>query len=82
LSGFRHAIGERFGSVARCTHINELAMILPDAAMQVLPFEKRRNLEQSDDEKKPFELDSCHALRTDGPVVARYYPSWARKPNK
>lgn len=27
---------------------------------------------------KPFPLDRCHALRTDGPAVALYYPRWYR----
>jgi hypothetical protein len=26
---------------------------------------------------KPFQLDNCHALRTDGLAVAKYYPRWA-----
>ncbi len=76
LADFRHAIRDRFAGIDGCAHINELAMILPDAAMQVLPFEKRRNIENSESDKKPFELDSCHALRTDGPAVAKYYPNW------
>jgi hypothetical protein len=29
-----------------------------------------------DPEKRPFQLDRCHALALDGPVVGRYYPRW------
>ena len=28
----------------------------------------------------PFQLDRCHALRRDGPAVARYYPRWTITP--
>src|SRR5436190_836850 len=31
-----------------------------------------------DPERKPFQLDKCHALAADGPSVARYYPKWYR----
>jgi hypothetical protein len=24
----------------------------------------------------PWQLDRCHALRTDGPAVAKFYPRW------
>jgi hypothetical protein len=30
--------------------------------------------------EKPFQLDKCHALQSDGAAVARYYPRWAIKP--
>ena len=29
-------------------------------------------------QRKPFQLDRCHALRTDGPTVAQFYPRWYR----
>src|SRR5660397_19767 len=45
LTNFRHGVRARFAGVAGCTHVNELAMLLPDAAMQVLPFEKRGSVE-------------------------------------
>ena len=28
----------------------------------------------------PFQLDRCHALRTDGEVVRLHYPRWHRQP--
>jgi hypothetical protein len=27
-------------------------------------------------EKRPFQLDGCHALSTSGPVVLEHYPKW------
>jgi len=29
--------------------------------------------------QKPFQLDKCHALRTDGGAVAQFYPRWVAK---
>ena len=29
--------------------------------------------------RKPFQLDRCHALRSDGEAVAKFYPRWAVK---
>ena len=39
MKGFRHAVAERFGSVRGCTHINELAQVLPTAVVQALAGE-------------------------------------------
>ena len=84
LSGFRNGVRERLSGVEGCTHLNELALILPTAAIQTLSFNdviKRSDPGGSREDKKPFELDSCHALRSDGAAVALYYPRWAEKPN-
>ena len=32
--------------------------------------------QESNPNRRPFQLDGCHALRTDGPVVAEHYPKW------
>lgn len=82
INGFRQTLRERFAGVAGCTHLNELAMIIPDAAVQVFAFENRRKANTEQCDKKPFELDKCHALRTDGAAVAVYYPRWAVQPAK
>jgi hypothetical protein len=82
LNGFRQGIRERFSDVEGCTHLNELAMILPDAAVQVFALENRHDASYYDRGDKPFELNKCHALRTDGAAVALYYPRWAIKPKK
>jgi hypothetical protein len=82
---FRRHVRERLGSVRGCTHMTELATVLPTAAIQGFAGEVFKTRDQSqggDDaaaavhEKKPFQLDRCHALRTDGPAVARFYPRW------
>jgi len=78
LRRFRNAVKERFGRAAGCTHLTELSYLLPTVAVQCMAGrmreERARGGEQSD--KKPFELDGCHALRVDGPVAAKHYPKW------
>ncbi len=82
LRRFRDAVKERFGRVAGCTHLTELSYLLPTVAVQCMAGRKReeraRGGVQSD--KKPFELDGCHALRVDGPVAAKHYPRWYAAP--
>lgn len=82
---FRRHVRERLGGVRGCTHMTELATVLPTAAIQGFAGEVFKTRDQSQggesaeaaaQEKKPFQLDRCHALRTDGPAVARYYPRW------
>jgi hypothetical protein len=85
--GFRGALRERLGGVRGCTHLTELAAVLPTAAVQAFAgevYQPRDAAHESPDDaahgRKPFQLDHCHALRTDGPAVALYYPRWYRAP--
>lgn len=87
LRGFRHAVKQRFGKTAGCTHMSELSQVLPTAAVQTLAGRPRKPEEQyTDDEtavsragsedKQPFHLEGCHALRLDGEMVKKFYPRW------
>lgn len=85
MKGFRREVKERLSGIDGCTHLTELAGVLPTAAIQafagdVLPTRDG----QGDDESShpPFQLDRCHALRRDGPAVEKYYPRWLVKPEK
>ena len=82
LKGFRQAVRERLAGVAGCTHLTELAGMLPTATIQafagsVLPT---RDSHHDEEEQAPFQLDRCHALRRDGAAVAKFYPRWSIKP--
>lgn len=80
LQNFRQGVRERLGGIAGCTHVNELVELLPYVAVQVLVFGEKQTREKTaflPSGEKPFHLDGCHALRTDGPVVAKFYPKWA-----
>jgi hypothetical protein len=78
--GFRHGVKERLSGIKGCTHLTELSQVLPTAAIQAFAGEvvDTHGGDQVDQQnRKPFQLDRCHALRTDGPAVAKYYPRWA-----
>jgi hypothetical protein len=83
---FRRHLRERLGGVRGCTHVTELAGVLPTAAIQAFAGEvyqtrdaaQQPSGEPAAAERKPFQLDRCHALRTDGPAVAQFYPRWYR----
>jgi hypothetical protein len=83
LKGFRQAVRDRLAGVAGCTHLTELAGMLPTATIQsfagsVLPT--RDGHQDDETSQPPFQLDRCHALRRDGAAVAKYYPRWSIKP--
>jgi len=69
--GYTQRIKELLGGVRGCTHITELAGSLATAAFQTLAGQR---VQPAD--RKPFQLDKCHALDSSGPAVARYYPKW------
>jgi hypothetical protein len=80
LKGFRDGVKQRLSGIRGCTHLSELAQILPTAAIQAFAGEvldTRDGASADQQSHKPFQLDRCHALRTDGPAVAQYYPRWA-----
>ena len=74
LRGFRKSIAEQLGGIKGCTHLSELLGYLPTAAVQTFAGLKRETDGWAD--KKPFQLDACHALRTDSQAVQMYYPKW------
>jgi hypothetical protein len=45
-------------------------------SLATVAFQTRYGSAESGSEYKPPHLDGCHALDTQGPVVAKYYPKW------
>ena len=79
MKGFRLGIKERLSGVLGCTHLTELANVLPTAAIQAFANDVIKTRDGDGDDAstvRPFQLDRCHALRVDGPAVAKYYPRW------
>ncbi|MEF9996848.1 MAG: DUF2889 domain-containing protein [Burkholderiaceae bacterium] len=84
---FRRQVRERLGGTRGCTHITELTDVLPTAAVQAFAGEVYPPSDTAVEpaaaghaavQSRPFQLDRCHALRIDGPAVARFYPRWFR----
>ena len=78
MKGFRQAVKERVGGAQACTHITELAQVLPTAVVQAFAGEVIDTRGASADSTQPFQIDRCHALRANGPTVQAYYPRWYR----
>jgi hypothetical protein len=78
LKGFRAEVKQRLAGVHGCTHLTELTQVLPTAVIQAFAGLVIDTREGSADGQPPFQLDRCHALRSDGPVVQTHYPRWYR----
>jgi Protein of unknown function (DUF2889) len=78
LKNFRAAVRERLGGVLGCTHITEMAQVLPTAVVQAFAGEVIDTRGDTEGAKQPFQIDRCHALRSDGAAVRQFYPRWYR----
>jgi hypothetical protein len=74
VQGFRRSLHDRLGGTRGCSHLTELASVLPTSAVQMFAGLKR----EIEGDEKPFQLDRCHALETTTDTVRRYYPAWYR----
>ncbi len=71
LKNFKKQVMTLLGGTGGCTHMSELAAVLPTAAVQA--FAGRID---AADGAKPFQLDRCHALASSTDTVRKYYPTW------
>jgi len=71
--GYLRHVKELLGGVRGCTHITELAGSLATAAFQTFAGQGLAPAE-----RRPPQLDRCHALDSHGPTVAKFYPKWYR----
>lgn len=78
VRGFRHAVRDRFGRTAGCTHMTELCQVLPTLAIQGMSPRLAKRASPTQQDRKPLSVDGCHALQSDGPVVKEFYPKWYR----
>lgn len=80
LRNFRNEVKKLFSRVNGCTHMTELTYVLPTVAVQTMAGrDPGTPTDAKDKTKKPFQLDGCHALRSDGPVAKKFYPIWYMK---
>ncbi|ALT78733.1 DUF2889 domain-containing protein [Paucibacter sp. KCTC 42545] len=79
MRGFRLGVKDRLSGVKGCTHLTELCQVLPTAVIQAFAGTVIDTREGSPEGHPPFQIDRCHALRSDGSVVETHYPRWYRK---
>ncbi|WP_250479252.1 MULTISPECIES: DUF2889 domain-containing protein [unclassified Caballeronia] len=75
--GFMREIRNLFGGLRGCTHLTELIGAVATAAFQTMSEEINAS-----GTMRPFQLDGCHALRTDGPLVKAFHPKWYEAPKR
>ena len=77
---FRQGVKERLGGIQGCTHLTEMAQVLPTAVVQAFAGEVLDTQEngQAQTDQQPFQIDRCHALRSDSEAVRQFYPRWYR----
>ncbi|HYF57669.1 MAG TPA: DUF2889 domain-containing protein, partial [Burkholderiaceae bacterium] len=75
LRGFRREVKARMGGTRGCTHLSELAGVLPTAALQSVPHLLQPRHDPSSPEP-PFFIGQCHAYDRSGETVKRHYPQW------
>lgn len=80
LQNFRQQLRERLGGVKGCTHLTELAQVLPTAVVQGFAGEVIDTRGTEAGASQPFQIDRCHALRSSGQAVRVHYPRWYRPP--
>jgi hypothetical protein len=78
LEGFRAAVRQRLGGALGCTHLTEMCQVLPTAVIQAFAGEVIDTREGGADGTPPFQIDRCHALRSDGEAVRVHHPKWYR----
>jgi len=78
MNGFRLGVNDALAGTQGCTHLTELCQNLPTAVIQAFAGTVINTHEGAGDGKPPFQLDRCHALRSDGPMVQLHYPRWYR----
>lgn len=73
--GWMRAVNKRVGGVAGCTHLTELLGPAATTAYQTLAGQRRPD-GADNGARRPFFLDSCHALKSDGEVVKTNWPAF------
>jgi len=77
--GWRRDVIKSFGGLHGCTHLTDMLLgpMAVTAWQTIMPARKKRQSAGPTGEK-PVLLDSCHALASDSPIVARDWPEFYR----
>jgi hypothetical protein len=74
--GWNSRVKELIGNKKGCTHITEMLAQIATIAFQTLGSLNRSDQSNHAKNEKPKILNTCFALTTDGPVVAREWPEF------
>ena len=70
-AGFMREARGLLGGTQGCTHLTELIGAVATAAFQTMSEELNARSTE-----RPFQLDGCYALKTDGAIVKAFHPKW------
>ena len=75
--GWRRDVIKSFGGTHGCTHLTDMLLgpMAVTAWQTIMPARKKRQTPDATG-KKPVMLDTCHALATNGTIVARDWPDF------
>ena len=74
-AGWMREVRKRIGGIEGCTHLVELLGPVATTAYQTLAGQ-RKSQDAKAPAARPFFLDSCHALKSDGEVVKIHWPKY------
>ena len=76
-AGWRREVRKRVAATAGCTHITDLIVgpLAVTAYQTIVPKRRREEAEASRSAERPRNIDTCYALRADGPVIERQWPA-------
>lgn len=78
--GWSATVRRLVGGTRGCTHVSELLGRMATACYQtIVPYRARAGAPSEPDDP-PRLVNSCHAWRDDGALVAEHYPRHAREP--
>lgn len=75
-AGFSGRVREALGRAEGCTHLVDLLKPLAATAYQTLHAAREEKRKAASPTERPRILDTCYALRSDSPVVAREWPEF------
>ncbi len=79
--GFDKKVRALFAGAEGCTHLRELLRPMATAAYQTIFPARERKRQEAPATTPPPLLDTCFALRADGPVVKRDFPRFYTGPD-
>jgi hypothetical protein len=82
--GWRALVRRKIGRLETCTHLSELLGPAVTTLFQTMSNGKNPEGRNSIDDRRdaiepPFFIGGCYSWRTDGPVVAEFFPQFATK---